>query len=206
LITIEAGETTGTTSFTAEETTTIKISSAEGDGNFESVDFDSASIEFEVTAPGAAFQGLSHGYWRNHGPNAPGRQGNDWDAVSGRAGTDYDGDGGDSFEQLIWGGQVTDITWSSTTGTGRNCVTTLKEDITMMEALSLGGGGKNALAREAVAAILNDRDEKVNYFWSEAQITGAVKSAWAGEGEYSISALHTLLEANNTLGLEPVFG
>jgi hypothetical protein len=203
-ITIQAGETSGETSFIVEDSTVITITSIRGDGNFELLDFASASIEIEVNA--AAFQGLSHGYWRNHGPNAPGRQANDWDVVTGSDGSDYDGKGGSSFENLIWGNQVADITWSSTTGTGRNRVTTQKDDITMMEALSLGGGGKNALAREAVAAILNARDEKVNYFWSETQITGAVKSAWAGGSEYSISALHTLLEANNTLGLEPVLG
>ncbi|MDT8304825.1 MAG: hypothetical protein RRC07_02720 [Anaerolineae bacterium] len=50
---------------------------------------------------------------------------------------------------------------------------------TLLDAVWLGGGGENALARHAVAALLNAANPDVNYFYSEAQIISGVQNAYA---------------------------
>ena len=49
---------------------------------------------------------------------------------------------------------------------------------TLLNAVQLGGGGENALARHAVAAILNAANPDVNYAYSTAQIIAGVQNAY----------------------------
>jgi hypothetical protein len=52
-------------------------------------------------------------------------------------------------------------------------------DITLVEALRLGGGGVNAMARHAVAALLNAANDDVSYDLTEAEVIAAVQAAEA---------------------------
>jgi hypothetical protein len=52
-------------------------------------------------------------------------------------------------------------------------------NITLMQALNLGSGGKNALARHAVAALLNSAAAGVDYGMSTADVIAAVQAAVA---------------------------
>jgi hypothetical protein len=84
-----------------------------------------------------------------------------------------------------------------------------------MQALELTGGDAAALARQAVAAVLNARDEDVTYQFSESQITGWVADALSGQpvdldgdgtaefaaGKMAIEGVKDLLDANNNLGV-----
>lgn len=51
-------------------------------------------------------------------------------------------------------------------------------DITLLQALNLGGGGLNALARQAVAAILNAAHPNINYPFTVSQIISMFQSAF----------------------------
>jgi hypothetical protein len=88
-------------------------------------------------------------------------------------------------------------------------------DITFEQALALKGGGAAALAREAVASILNIRDEDVTYRFTESQVKEWVSEALSNQavdinndginefaaGSAAIIGVKNLLEANNTLEL-----
>jgi hypothetical protein len=50
---------------------------------------------------------------------------------------------------------------------------------TLGVAVQLNGGGENALARHAVAGLLNVANPNVNYFYTEAQVLAGVQSAYA---------------------------
>jgi len=50
---------------------------------------------------------------------------------------------------------------------------------TLLDAVWLGGGGENALARHAVAALLNAAHPSVDYEYSVAQIIAMVQQAYA---------------------------
>lgn len=50
---------------------------------------------------------------------------------------------------------------------------------TLLDAVWLGGGGENALARHAVAALLNAASPDVNYFYSVADVISGVQAAYA---------------------------
>lgn len=70
-------------------------------------------------------------------------------------------------------------------------------DITLLEGAKAKGGKVNALARHAVAALLNASSGEVNYPFSEAEVIAAVQDACA-TGEYN--ATKDDLEAQNELG------
>jgi hypothetical protein len=70
-------------------------------------------------------------------------------------------------------------------------------DWTMLEALDANGGGENALARHAAAALLNASHPDVSYEYSTAEIIALVQGAYA-TGEYE--AAKDLLEYQNELG------
>ena len=53
-------------------------------------------------------------------------------------------------------------------------------NISLMTALNLGGGGREALARHAVAALLNSASSGVDYELSPAQLIAIVQAAAAG--------------------------
>ena len=61
---------------------------------------------------------------------------------------------------------------------------------TMLDAVWLGGGGEFALARHAVAALLNASSPDVDYFYSAADVIAGVQAAYAsGDFEPFKSAL-----------------
>jgi hypothetical protein len=64
-------------------------------------------------------------------------------------------------------------------------------------AVQLGGGGERALARHAVAALLNAASPGVSYLYSEAEVKTMVQSAYA-TGNFE--GTKNLLEAQNEKG------
>lgn len=84
-----------------------------------------------------------------------------------------------------------------------------------MQALELTGGDSAALARQAVAAVLNTRDEDVTYRFTESQIKEWVTEALSGQpvdlendgtiefaaGSAAIQGVKELLDYNNNLEL-----
>lgn len=65
---------------------------------------------------------------------------------------------------------------------------------TLLTALQAKGGGENALARHAVAALLNAASPDVDYYYSAADVISLVQSAY-GSGDYE--GVKNLLEAQN---------
>ena len=70
-------------------------------------------------------------------------------------------------------------------------------DITLMKALKLGGGGLNALARDAVAALLNAAHSDVNYPLTVTEVIEKVQEA-IGSGQYG--SAREEFKAYNNLG------
>ena len=120
-------------------------------------------------------EGLTPGYWKNNADK--------WDA---NAWVDYVPD--DLFDDVFG----VDITLR---GKGK----TTYEDPTLLEALGANGGGMNALARHATAAILNASHPDIAYPMSVAQIITAVQDAIAA-GEDAIEDLATMLDMYNNYG------
>jgi hypothetical protein len=48
----------------------------------------------------------------------------------------------------------------------------------LLEALESGGGGENALGRQAVAALLNAAHPDIDYFYSEYEVIEMVQDAY----------------------------
>jgi uncharacterized repeat protein (TIGR01451 family) len=70
---------------------------------------------------------------------------------------------------------------------------------TLLDAVTAGGGGINALARHAVAALLNSTNPDVDSVFTTAQVIALVQNAVAG-GPDAIQAAHLQLAAANELG------
>jgi hypothetical protein len=68
---------------------------------------------------------------------------------------------------------------------------------TLAQAVVAKGGGSNALARHAVAALLNSTNADVDYLYSTAEVISMVQAAFAS-GNYE--ATKNLFEAQNELG------
>lgn len=68
---------------------------------------------------------------------------------------------------------------------------------TLAEAAAAKGGGANALARHAVAALLNSANGNVDYLYSTADVISMVQAAFAS-GDYN--GTKDLFEAQNELG------
>jgi len=76
-------------------------------------------------------------------------------------------------------------------------VNAFSPDITLLQALNLGGGGLNNLARQAVAALLNAEDARIKGFpLSASELKGAVAAAVAA-GSYD--PLAATLDTYNNL-------
>jgi hypothetical protein len=72
------------------------------------------------------------------------------------------------------------------------------ENLTLLEGLKLGGGGANALTRQAVAALLNAAHPQVDYPLTTSQVIALVNGAFAsGKRIYIESLKHTLDHFNN---------
>jgi hypothetical protein len=122
------------------------------------------------------YEGFTPGFWKNHAC-APR---NAWPP------TGYAP--GDSFES-IFGVDVT------LRGKGKATIS----EPTLLEALDANGGGINALARHAVAALLNAAHPDVNYPLSTSEIIDAVHDAIIN-GEPAITDLKNELDAFNNAG------
>ncbi|MFZ9734298.1 MAG: DUF7507 domain-containing protein [Burkholderiaceae bacterium] len=171
------------------------LNTATADSDQTDPESDTEEVELKVEQ---AFEGLSPGYWKNH----PG----DWDSVATSM----------SFEEFFFGSQQPGLNWKvmSMNGGGKERFST-QQDITLMQALELTGGDSAALARSAVAAVLNVRDEDVTYQFSESQIKTWVTDALSGQpvdldddgtfefaaGKMAIEGVKDLLDYNNNLGL-----
>ena len=169
--------------------------------NIASVDSDQTDSETsaeEVALVELAFEGLSPGYWKNH-PE-------DWDGVTSNT----------SFEEFFFGSTQPDLNWKvkMINGAGKEKFVT-QQDITLMEALTLTGGDAAALARQAVAGVLNTRDEDVTYRFTEGQLKEWVSEALSNQpvdlendgiiefeaGLAAIQGVKDLLAYNNNLEL-----
>lgn len=74
------------------------------------------------------------------------------------------------------------------------------EDISLHDAVTLRGGGVNALLRHAVAALLNAANPDVSYDLTESEIIDMVNDALAGVGDLTIQELKDELEEFNEQG------
>lgn len=157
------------------------------------------------------YEGLSPGYWKNWSPEPPGNQVNDWNEdpiifANGQYQSFETVFGVDAGDWLI-SPRITDT------------------DVTLLQALQLGGdlkGGlkKNSLARQATAALLNslekddnDPNGAVNYRFTTEQVlnwtSDALSSDWSSVagavGSYAdTSSWDTQQET--VLGLADLFG
>ena len=142
-----------------------------------------AGVNASVTEPEdeRGFEGCTPGYWRNHTGEGPGRQANAWEPTD-YATTDLFSDPFDRIITVRTGGRST------------------AEDPTLLQAVVAPGGGINALARHAVAALLNAAHPDVNSYYTVEEVIQLVKDALDGVGPYSIEETKDLLEWANELG------
>ena len=70
-------------------------------------------------------------------------------------------------------------------------------DNTLLDALQTGGGGEKALARHAVAALLNASNPDVGYLYSVDDVITIVKAAYAPPFDFETAK--NLLEVQNEL-------
>lgn len=73
-------------------------------------------------------------------------------------------------------------------------------DVTLLEALETGGGGVDALLRQAVAAVLNAASPAVDFPSSVEDIVDAVNAALLSGDAAAIEELKDELDAANNLG------
>jgi hypothetical protein len=73
-------------------------------------------------------------------------------------------------------------------------------DLTLEEALNLGGGGEKALARAAVAALLNAASEEVDFEFTEQEVIEKVQAAIASGDPEEIEDLKDELDRENNRG------
>jgi len=153
--------------------TTTNVAYVEGYDELGGVWYDEDDATNVVTGN----EGCTPGYWKNNAKN--------WEAS---AWVGYAP--GDSFE-AIFGVDVT------LRGNGKATYPTP----TLLEALDANGGGINALARHAVAALLNISNPDIGYgIGSTAALITMVHDAIVSGDESQIDALHVLLAGYNEAG------
>jgi VCBS repeat-containing protein len=141
--------------------------------------------------------GLSHGYWKEHDGSGP--QANDWGTTSSPLPTTT------SFESIFGDHGSWDIDSPFDTDGAPYTKGPVVADITLAEALVLGGGGQNELAREAVGAYLNAIDEdnvdnggsQYNYQYTAAEVVAMVQDAFDGSGGLSMDQVTALFKASH---------
>jgi hypothetical protein len=74
------------------------------------------------------------------------------------------------------------------------------EDLTLEGALNLGGGGENALARAAVAALLNAASDEIDFEFTEQEVIEKVQAALASGDPEEIENLKDELDRENNRG------
>ena len=76
----------------------------------------------------------------------------------------------------------------------------LADGLTLQEVLGLTGGGEQALARQAVAALININSGDIDdYPMTQDDLVAAVNAALAGNNAAVTAALTTELNTYNTL-------
>jgi hypothetical protein len=139
----------------------------------------SASDTCTVEVPGG--EGCTPGFWKN---NADKHEANAWDCYSPT--TKFSAVFGETITIFLGGNP--------------NKSSSYKTDPTLLEALGANGGGINALARHAVAALLNACSECVNYsIPTPGAVIDAVHDA-IESGDAAIDALHNELAGYNEAG------
>ncbi|HYN06527.1 MAG TPA: hypothetical protein VES67_03960 [Vicinamibacterales bacterium] len=93
-----------------------------------------------------------------------------------------------------WTGLSTGADFDTTFG-----VNFFTPNITLLQALNRGGGGVNALARHAVAALLNAASADVDYRYTTAEVLAIVRGTGVYAGR-TIEERKDLLAAANELG------
>jgi hypothetical protein len=97
----------------------------------------------------------------------------------------------------LWQGYSPTDTWKSVFGCSLQIGSNTNP--TLMDAISSGGGGTIALARQAVAAILNAEHQYINYPLTKSQIVNLVQSAINSGNAASITSAKNQLEKYNSL-------
>lgn len=141
-----------------------------------------AGVNASVTEPEGGAEGCTPGYWRNHTGEGPGNQENAWTP------TGYTG------EQLF--SSVFDRT--ITVRVGAKGRPEDVEDPMLFEAVVATGGDVNALARSAVAALLNAAHPDVDAYYTAAEVIEMVQDAL--DGTLDIEDTKNLLDVANNLG------
>ena len=146
-----------------------------------------AGVNASVTEPEdeRGFEGCTPGFWRNHSAVAPGNQANAWLL------TDYAA--GDLFSAVF--GRTITIRVSGDRGRPVSIT-----DPTLIQAVVAQGGDVNALARHAVAALLNASHPDVYSYYTVAEVIQMVQDALDGVGPYGIEGTKDLFETANELG------
>jgi len=122
-------------------------------------------------------EGCTPGFWKN---NADKHDSSAWDCYS-----------KDALFDTVFGVDVT------LRGQGK----TTYPNATLLQALDANGGGINALARHATAALLNACSECVDYAIGDPQdVIDMVADAINGVGPYSVDELHSLFAGYNEAG------
>ena len=141
-----------------ETTVVVKATSPNPSTGTEGDSFFLAGVTASVTEPedDEPFGACTPGYWRNHAGMGPGPQANAW------IGYDPTELFSDVFGRTI------------TIALPRRVV---DSDPSLFLAVQANGGGVNALARSAVAALLNAAHPDVNYPYSTDQVIAMVQEA-----------------------------
>lgn len=144
-----------------------------GEVNGDSVYWTGLNLTYGVTPPPA--EGCTPGYWR---------QTHHYDSWTGHEPTD-------SFEDVF----DRDVTLTGRPlGTQGGRPVSLSEPV-LGEAVAAIGGGVNAVARHAVAGLLNAASPDVDYRWTEAQVIEVFQQAFDGVTSFG-EALELLVPAN----------
>jgi hypothetical protein len=137
--------------------------------------------------------GLSHGYWKEHDGSGP--QANDWGSPTTPVTT------ATSFESIFGDHGSWDIDSPFDVDGAPYNKGPVVADINLGTALTLGGGGQNELAREAVAAYLNAIDEKngvtYDYAYTPAEVIALVNDAFDNSSGLTMAQVTALLLASH---------
>lgn len=137
--------------------------------------------EVVVTPEPCGGQGCTPGFWKNNAKN--------WDASA------WVGYSPNQSFSSVFGVVITIFT-----GGNPNKSSSYITDPTLLEALDANGGGINALARHAVAALLNTSSHCVDYSYSSVGILIADVHDAILAGDAAIQALHIKLAYDNEAG------
>jgi len=138
---------------------------------------DAVTVNVEVVGN----EGCTPGFWKNNAVN--------WEASAW-----CDAYSPDDLFSAVFGVTITIFTGGNPKNSD-NYIT----DPTLLEALGANGGGINALARDAVAALLNACSDCVNYGLTTDQVITQVRDAIAA-GDAAIQSLHEDLDFRNNAG------